>query len=199
MSLTRKQQVFVQEYPQCWNASEAARRAGYSTKTAGSIGQRLLKEVEIAAAINRLTAEKTIKAGEVLELLTAQGQSNLAEFFTVAERWSAAPLPWETPVAEKQEVDPATGAVRTLYLVRHLALDERKLFDPRYGRLVKELHISPARGLTIRLHDAQNALIKLGMALGVLGDRLTVQTAPAIVAELPVMPPASESKPAGEG
>jgi len=62
MSLTRKQQVFVQEYLQCWNASEAARRAGYSTKTAGSIGQRLLKEVEIAAAINRLTAEKTIKA-----------------------------------------------------------------------------------------------------------------------------------------
>lgn len=51
MSLTPKQDLFVKEYLIDLNATQAAIRAGYSEKTAYSQGQRLLKDVEIAQAI----------------------------------------------------------------------------------------------------------------------------------------------------
>ncbi|AOJ10840.1 terminase small subunit [Burkholderia mayonis] len=49
--LTAKQQRFVDEYLVDLNASAAARRAGYSAKTAGQIGERLLKKVEVQHAL----------------------------------------------------------------------------------------------------------------------------------------------------
>lgn len=59
--LTPKQARFVAEYQIDQNATQAAIRTGYSAKTAGSIGQRLLKNVDIRAAIaagKKKTAEK---------------------------------------------------------------------------------------------------------------------------------------------
>lgn len=53
MSLTAKQQRFVDEYLVDLNASAAARRAGYSEKTAGAIGDENLKKPEIAEAIQK--------------------------------------------------------------------------------------------------------------------------------------------------
>lgn len=49
--LTDKQRLFVQEYLVDLNATQAAIRAGYSEATAYAQGSRLLKHVEIAAAI----------------------------------------------------------------------------------------------------------------------------------------------------
>lgn len=51
--LTHKQARFVEEYLIDLNATQAARRAGYSAKTAGQMGERLLKKVEIKQAIDR--------------------------------------------------------------------------------------------------------------------------------------------------
>jgi phage terminase small subunit len=51
MSLTTKQQRFAEEYLVDLNATQAAIRAGYSEKTAGSVGGENLKKPEIAAAI----------------------------------------------------------------------------------------------------------------------------------------------------
>ena len=45
--MTHKQEIFILEYQKDFNATQAAIRAGYSAKTAYSIGQRLLKNVEI--------------------------------------------------------------------------------------------------------------------------------------------------------
>ncbi len=53
MSLTPKQARFVEEYLLDLNATAAAKRAGYSERTAYAQGQRLLKNVEIAAAIQK--------------------------------------------------------------------------------------------------------------------------------------------------
>jgi phage terminase small subunit len=77
--LTRKQQVFIAEYLKTWNASEAARRAGYSVKTAGSIGQRLLKDVEISAAIQTRLAEVHMSSDEALKLLADMGRGDIGE------------------------------------------------------------------------------------------------------------------------
>ena len=51
--LNDKQKRFVDEYLVDLNATAAAKRAGYSEKTAYSMGQRLLKKVEIQAAIQK--------------------------------------------------------------------------------------------------------------------------------------------------
>lgn len=51
MSLTAKQQRFVDEYLIDLNATQAAIRAGYSAKTAGAIGNENLQKPAIAAAI----------------------------------------------------------------------------------------------------------------------------------------------------
>ncbi len=67
MPLTAKQQRFVDEYPVDWNATEAAKRAGYSSKTAGQQGHRLLKNVEIQKAISRSMQEKTEDAEVTVE------------------------------------------------------------------------------------------------------------------------------------
>lgn len=47
-----KQEMFIKEYIAHGNASEAARNAGYSKKTAAQIGEELLRKPEIKAEIN---------------------------------------------------------------------------------------------------------------------------------------------------
>lgn len=81
--LTNKQRVFIEEYLQCWNATEAARRAGYSERTAYSQGQRLLKHVEVSAAIETRIAEKQMSADEALTLLADMARGDLGEFMDV--------------------------------------------------------------------------------------------------------------------
>ena len=49
--LTPRQALFVREYLKCLNATEAARNAGYSAKTAMWQGPQLLQKTHIAAAI----------------------------------------------------------------------------------------------------------------------------------------------------
>jgi phage terminase small subunit len=49
--LTAKQARFVDEYMVCLNGAEAARRAGYSKKTARAIASENLRKPEIAAEI----------------------------------------------------------------------------------------------------------------------------------------------------
>ena len=51
MKLTPKQRRFAEEYLVDLNATAAAKRAGYSEHTAKSQGQRLLTNVDVAAAI----------------------------------------------------------------------------------------------------------------------------------------------------
>ena len=55
MGLTNRRKIFVEEYLKTWNASEAARRAGY--KHPGSQGHALLKVPEVAEAIEQNLSE----------------------------------------------------------------------------------------------------------------------------------------------
>ena len=86
MALTARQQRFVDEYLIDLNATQAAIRAGYSAKTAYSQGQRLLKNVEVAASLaehgQKHAAELDLSAGRVLRGLleeatrTGEGSSH---------------------------------------------------------------------------------------------------------------------------
>lgn len=60
MALNPRQQKFVDEYLRCGNAAEAYRRAGYSCKNpqvAAAGGERLLRNAEIRASIEKAQAE----------------------------------------------------------------------------------------------------------------------------------------------
>lgn len=83
MGLRAQQRAFLEAYLQCWNASEAARRAGYSEKTAGSQGHDLLKNPEIQAAIEARLAELRMGADEVLVRLAEQARSDMADFISI--------------------------------------------------------------------------------------------------------------------
>lgn len=75
MKLTAKQKRFVQEYLIDLNATQAAIRAGYSKKSAHSIGPENLEKPEIKQAIEeklkQIDEEKTADAKEVMEYLTS--------------------------------------------------------------------------------------------------------------------------------
>lgn len=74
MKLTAKQRRFVQEYLIDLNATQAAIRAGYSKKTAYSIGPENLEKPEIRKAIEEKLKEiedhKTADAKEIREFWT---------------------------------------------------------------------------------------------------------------------------------
>ena len=83
--LTAKQQRFIDEYLIDLNATQAAIRAGYSKKTAYSIGEQNLKKLEVQKQIQERMAVKEdaliAKQDEVLRYLTAvlRGESESSE------------------------------------------------------------------------------------------------------------------------
>lgn len=77
MALSNKRRAFIEEYLICWNATEAARKAGYSEHTARSQGQRLLTNVDIQAAIEGRINELSMSADEVIVRLTNIARNGL--------------------------------------------------------------------------------------------------------------------------
>lgn len=71
MPLTPKQKAFADYYLECGNASEAARKAGYSEKTAPFIGAENLKKPKVSAYIAERMAQteesRIASADEVLQ------------------------------------------------------------------------------------------------------------------------------------
>lgn len=74
--------LFVEEYLTCWNATEAAARAGYSARSAATQGARLLATPEIQAALTARLDEKAMSADEVIARLTEQARASIADFIT---------------------------------------------------------------------------------------------------------------------
>ncbi|MCB1719976.1 MAG: terminase small subunit, partial [Candidatus Competibacteraceae bacterium] len=66
MALTAKQQKFVDEYLKSRNATSAALAAGYSERSAHSIGWENLRKPEIAEVISQRVTESAMSADEVL-------------------------------------------------------------------------------------------------------------------------------------
>ena len=92
MRLNERQKAFCEHYAACFNATEAAVKAGYSKKTAYSISNENLKKPEIRKYLQTLT--ETAKTGriatadEVLEYLSEtmrDGAENRRERTKAAE------------------------------------------------------------------------------------------------------------------
>lgn len=129
MALTNKQCVFVEEYLQCWNASEAARRAGYSEKGIDVTAHHLLVNTSISAFIKERIAEKAMAADEALGRLADQARATIEDFIS----FTVGPYPTFTLDLDK-------------------ARERHKL------HLIKRLKYNAEGYPEIELHDAQNAL-----------------------------------------
>ncbi len=81
MPLTPKQYLFVEAYLGAanFNATEAAKLAGYSEKTAYSIGWENLRKPEIVVQIETRLTELTMPSSEVLRRLTEHARGSLTD------------------------------------------------------------------------------------------------------------------------
>lgn len=91
--LTLKQRRFIEEYLIDFNATQAAIRAGYSEKTAYSVGHENLSKPEIKSEIDRLTAQMTEKAIVTKEMVL-QGLLDEARMYDEGASHSARVSAW---------------------------------------------------------------------------------------------------------
>ena len=89
MKLNARQKAFCEYYVVCGNATEAAIKAGYSKRTARSIGQRLLTYVDIKSYVKELMdkaeSKRIASAEEVLQNLTSMMRGEIQEEIVVVE------------------------------------------------------------------------------------------------------------------
>lgn len=84
-NLTFKQKRFVTEYWECGNASEAARRAGYSVATARHASHHILKKPEIQKALRERQYQSNRKSianrNEIMEFWTSVMRGEIKDAF----------------------------------------------------------------------------------------------------------------------
>ncbi len=89
VKLTEKQKRFVDAYIEIGNASEAARRAGYSPKTAFRAGQENMQKPAIkqalAARLKEIESKRIANVTEVMEFLTSALRGELTDENIVTE------------------------------------------------------------------------------------------------------------------
>lgn len=83
--LTPRQKAFANWYLKTFNATEAARRAGYSERSAASIGSENLRKPEIAAYIHERVRAQDLEfvasADETLAFLSAVMRGDIKDQF----------------------------------------------------------------------------------------------------------------------
>lgn len=125
--LTPKQERFVEEYLIDLNASAAARRAGYSEKSARDIGQQLIAKTHIQEAIAAKRSERSertgITADEVVQMIVRQYEINATCYEKIDFEGNPVIDPHGRPVL--LQVD-ATAANKALdMLMKHVGGYER--------------------------------------------------------------------------
>ena len=81
--LTKKQEVFVNEYLRCFNGAEAARRAGYSESRARVTASELLADSNISEQIRARLSEVHMSADEALKLTADIARGDLSDFMEI--------------------------------------------------------------------------------------------------------------------
>jgi phage terminase small subunit len=80
VALEPKQEAFITEYIKCRNAAEAARRAGYSEKTARFIGAENLTKPNILKEIEERTKANGMGLDEALSRLADFARADLGQW-----------------------------------------------------------------------------------------------------------------------
>jgi phage terminase small subunit len=154
MSFTKKQRVFIEEYLQCWNASEAARRAGYSKRTANRIASNLLSKIDIQAEIQKRIDEKAMSADEVLLRLGDMARGDLGDFMDIQS------MSFHLSLKKAKEL----GLTHLIKKVKQRTTIRQK----------KDGDEEEEHWIELEIHDPQAALDKLARIRGLYKDTLDV-------------------------
>lgn len=149
-NLTHKQRAFVLAYlANGFNATQAALTAGYSEKTAYSIGSENLKKPEIKQAIDSFFEENTMSAKEVLYRLTQHARGDIGLI------WNAetGQIDWE----KARDLN-LTHLIKSIYhkttRISRGDDDDMEIFEDQ-----------------IVLHDPQKAMTLIGKQLGMFVEK----------------------------
>lgn len=154
MKLNQKQKTFCEEYLIDLNATQSAIRAGYSEKTAKSIGQRLLTYVDIQAYIQQLMdkrSERTeITADRVLNELAHIAFDDIKNYLSFKNGTVVNILGQEedrvvVKIKDSEEID---------------------------TRNVSEISIGKDGQFKFKLYCKDNALVQLGKHLTLFTDKI---------------------------
>lgn len=151
MKLNAKQQLFCKEYLIDLNATAAAIRAGYSEKTAYSIGFENLKKPEIEKRIAQLQEERSLRnqisSDFVIEGLKTIANDDIKNYLDIKILKSG-----RASVSLRRDIN---------------QIDTKN---------ISVLQIGPGRQLKIRLYSRENALIQLGRHTGAFEDTLSIKS-----------------------
>lgn len=159
-NLTNKQQMFILEYLKDLNATQAAIRAGYSKKTAMTIGGENLRKPQIQAEIRKsidARAERTrVSADKVVTELAKLGFSDWREL----GKWGEDGV----RLFDSSELSDEAAAC-----VKDVTSTEERRYDRRSGEEIinKQTKLS--------LHDKKGALELLGKHLRLFTDNLNIE------------------------
>lgn len=145
MGFTNKQEAFIREYPVDFNATQAALRAGYSKRTAGSIGHENLKKPEIAAAIDARIKKLAMGPDEVLIRLGQQARASIGDFVYFVE-----------------------GSKKPF-------IDLKGAKEAGLIHLVKKFKYNSDGNIEFELYDSQSALVHIGKIHAMFTDKVKVE------------------------
>ncbi len=159
--LTDKQKAFVQEYLIDLNASAAARRAGYSVRTANRIASENLAKPHIQAAIQKAMKERErrteITQDKILQELAKIGLADIKDYLSYRTA--------KNQVGVDDDGEPIIDYAPIIELVPSEDVD---------GALVQEVSLSAKGVFTFKLQDKMKALELLGRHLGLFTDNVNL-------------------------
>lgn len=138
--LTPKQRKFADEYIKSGNAADAARKAGYSKRSARSVGQENLTKPDIKKYIDEQMAEiaskRIMDATEAVELLTriARGEEKETVISSTPEG-----------VYESQKEADLKTRISTVKEILKRYPDNNKLVEQRIRKLKADADIAEAK------------------------------------------------------
>lgn len=153
-TLTSKERVFCLEYVRHFNATRAARAAGYSKKSAHYQGSDILARARVKAELRRLLADRGMESAEILARLSEQARATFYHFV----RFDADGfLHFDFSTEDAQN---------NLHLIKQIKTRRSRLIVGK-GEEAQKWEVE---SLEIELWDVQRALELLAKAYGLFRD-----------------------------
>lgn len=154
--MTPKQKKFADEYIQSGNATKSAIKAGYSKKTAYSVGSENLRKHEIKQYIDErmslISNQNIMSAREAVEILTSVGRGEIKETVVVA-------TPQGVEVIEKEpDIKTRISAIKEI-LKRYP--DNDKLMAQQLRKTTAEADIAETKAKEMADNDRRDVTITI--------------------------------------
>lgn len=161
--LTDLQKKFIKEYLIDLNITAAALRAGYSEKTAYSIGQETFNKPHIQAAIqkemNKRARRTEITADKVLEEYAKLGFSDVTDYLQVVTE--------RILVGHDKETGEPISDISQFVLMK-----DTKDIPPEKLAAISEVKQHKDGSISFKLHDKKGALDSIARHLGMFAERV---------------------------